>query len=96
MISETSSSSKFDVNVKSKKFYNGKNHFKWPASKFRTRFIAQKHNIVTQLPGVKRSANLGNSACAIDVWKSVFSDKMINDILVRTKYKLSTERTREP
>ncbi|XP_039278930.1 piggyBac transposable element-derived protein 4-like [Nilaparvata lugens] len=69
--------------------------FKWkkefPNQAVRTR----RENIVTQLPGLKAHAsNLGDNPEVIDVWKLLFTQDIIDEILLWTNKKIASIRPR--
>ena len=76
-------------------FFYGKNKcFKWrkqqPPNNVRTR----QHNIVVQLPGLRPKAkSLGENPDVVDVWGLLFSQDILDEILLWTNMKIHNLRT---
>ncbi|KAK9737933.1 Transposase IS4 [Popillia japonica] len=73
--------------------YYGRNPFKWVSEPLTQRSRTPRHNIVTHLPGLRGEArNIGNSATAIQIWKCLLSDNILEQVLKYINEKLSQMR----
>ncbi|KAK9709738.1 hypothetical protein QE152_g26422 [Popillia japonica] len=69
------------------KSYYGRSRYKLSSECFVTRSRTQKHNIVMQLPGLKPTAKLGSTADPISVWSLLFSEDILQIVLLKRQLK---------
>lgn len=76
------------------KAYYGKNKFKWSAEPFVNRTRTMKHNIVTQLPGLRFIAkqHLQNCPTAVCCWSLLFKDNILEILVQWTNKKIESQR----
>ncbi|XP_060803393.1 piggyBac transposable element-derived protein 4-like [Amyelois transitella] len=73
-----------------KKNYFGKNRFRWASVPSIARSRTPQHNIVNQTPGLKPvfRAMLNNSTMPLDIWSLLFTDEMLEKIVLHTNEKI--------
>lgn len=74
--------------------YYGKNKYKWSAEPFVSRSRTMKHNIVTQLPGLRPVAkqHLQNYPTTAGCWNLLFQDNILDIIVQWTNKKIESQR----
>lgn len=71
--------------------YFGSNRFRWASTPNISRSRTPQHNIVSQTPGVKPAfrAILSKSTTPLDIWSLLFTDEMLDKIVLHTNQKIS-------
>lgn len=79
-----------------KKNYFGKNRYRWSSTEFAKTSRTPKHNIILQLPGLKQRAKFENDDApnSLKVWKLLFTDSIMSEILKWTNQKIRTVRAK--
>lgn len=92
--SETESSSDNGDDIRSSKFLHGKNKFKWSVEEFSFKNTrTARHNIITKLPGLRGSMKqFRDTVCPSEIWNILFTDNIINEILIWTNVKIDSFR----
>lgn len=94
--SETVSSSDNGDDIRSSKFLYGKNKFKWSVEEFsskNTRTV--RHNIITKLPGLRGPIKqFRDTACPSEIWNILFTNNIINEILIWINIKIDSFRNK--
>ncbi|GBP02352.1 PiggyBac transposable element-derived protein 4 [Eumeta japonica] len=77
-----------------KKKYFSSNRFRWSSVPNVTRSRTPQHNIVLQTPGVKPAFRsiLNNSTIPLDIWSFLFTNEMLDKIILHTNKKIRLMR----
>lgn len=88
--SEESSENKEGNETTNRKFYYGKNRYKWSAGPANPNLHVRtkKHNLVKVLPGLKGPAKCADVADPLKIWSFLFTEDMENEIILRTNEKI--------
>lgn len=73
--------------------YYGKNKFKWSAEPPNPNVRTRKHNIISHLPGnIGPAKQLGKYCSHLSSWELLFTQEILDEIILRTNEKLSQIR----
>lgn len=92
--SETDSYSDNGDDIRPSKFLYGKNKFKWSVEESASKNSrTARHNIKTKLPGLRGPVKqFGDTACPSEIWNILFTENIIDEILVWTNLKIDIFR----
>ncbi|CAI6375449.1 unnamed protein product [Macrosiphum euphorbiae] len=92
--SETDSNTDNGDDIRPSKFLYGKNKFKWSVEEFASKNTrTARHNIITKLPGLRGPIKqFGDTARPSEIWNILFTENIINEILVWTNIKIDSFR----
>lgn len=88
--SSASSEEEEGTEIANRKFYYGKNRYKWSTVPANTSLNTRtkKHNLVKVLPGLKGPAKCGDFADPLKIWCLLFTEEMENEVILRTNEKI--------